>query len=128
MSKDLQKQDIEEYEDALLLELMRYAELERDDWDMTDEFDLAIRSVWYLLNPMGVKGREKIDITYGKYSSDNISPYERHCRFTSHAHHNEPLKPSPEDLLIYRSYRSNKRDSCHIITDRFNLIEIEDWD
>lgn len=115
------------YENDLLIELIRYINLEREDLKSTDEFDLALNSVWYLLNPMNVPKRDKIDLVYARLVTDDGPAYEQRCRFTSHPHHNEPLRPSPEDILIYRYNSKGNRKNTNIITDRFNLIEIKDW-
>lgn len=116
----------EAYKAALLIELMRYMKLERDDWNMTDEFDLAIRSVWELQNPLGVPNIDKVDITYARLVKDGDDSYECRCRFTAHPHHNEPLIPSAEDIIIYRHSPYERRFNQHFITDRFNLIKVEE--
>ena len=94
--------------------------------DMTDEFDLAIRSVWELLNPLGVPDREKVDLKFARLVSDGQQSYECRCRFTAHPHHNEPLIPSAEDIVIYRRSPYDRRYNVHFITDRFNLLKVEE--
>ena len=113
----------EAYKNALLIELMRYMKLQ-EDWDMTDEFDLAIHSVWELLNPIDVPDREKVDLKFARLVSDGQQSYECRCRFTAHPHHNEPLIPSAEDIVIYRRSPYDRRYNAHFITDRFNLLKV----
>ncbi len=113
----------EKYKDALLVELIRYMELERKDWDMSDEFDLSLYSVWYLLNPLNLSERSKLMTEYALIREDQFGAYRTHHQFTSHSHHNEPLHPSPDDLIVYRGIRD--RLASHYITDRFNLVKID---
>ena len=93
-----------DYKDALLIELMRYVQLERNDWDDSSEFDLALRSVWYLLNPLELPDRSKIVTDYLVDETDEYGPYKSKHKFTSHSHHNEPLNPSPDDIIVYNSF------------------------
>lgn len=112
-----------DYKDALLIELMRYVQLERNDWDDSSEFDLALRSVWYLLNPLELPDRSKIVTDYLVDETDEYGPYKSKHKFTSHSHHNEPLNPSPDDIIVYNSF--DEKFSSHFITDRFNIVKID---
>lgn len=125
MDNNIKEAD-ETYKNALLIELARYMELEKDDLDMTDEFDLAVRSVWELINPLDVPDRDKIDLTFARFVVDGDESYERRSRFTAHPHHNEPLTPSAEDIIIYRNSPDDRRYNAHFITDRFNLLKVEE--
>lgn len=99
------------------LEAVRYAELHRNDFDLSDEFDAAIYSTWYLLNPLGLKHRDSIGTTE---PCEEILPRERtkSLRFTAHAHHSEPLTLSPDDILIYTTL-TRRGKFLHFIIDRF---------
>lgn len=113
----------EKYKEALLVELMRFVQLQRDDWNMEDEYDLALYSVWYLLNPLELDGRSKMVVQYPRDEVDENGPYKSRCDFTSHSHHNEPLHPSVDDIIIYSRY--DDRFCSHFITDRFNIVKID---
>lgn len=112
-----------DYKDALLLELIRYIQLERKDWNESSDFDLALRSIWYLLNPLELEERSKIVTDYFVDEEDEYGPYKCKMRFTSHSHHNEPLNPSPDDIVVYSSI--DLKYSAHFITDRFNIVKID---
>ena len=112
-----------DYKDALLVELIRYIQLERDDWDDSSEFDHALRSVWYLLNPLELDDRSKIITDYFVDKEDEYGPYKCKMKFTAHSHHNEPLNPSPDDIIVYN--RLDLKFSSHFITDRFNIVKID---
>lgn len=111
------------YKNSLLLELIRYIQLERNDWDMTNEFDLALYSIWYLLNPLELSSRDKLVLEFPREVTDPDGSYISRCNFTSHAHHNEPLHPSVNDLIIYKTMP--ERFSSHFITERFNIVKID---
>ncbi len=107
---------------AELIELLRYAELERKDFDLSDEFSAAVYSIWHLLDPVSVRGSGVIG---------SVSPYDKvlsrekkkkAIRFTAHSHANEPQTPSPDDLLIYSAMDSG---TVHFITDRFSCKKIK---
>ncbi len=113
----------EKYKEALLVELMRFVQLQRDDWNMEDEYDLALYSVWYLLNPLKLEGRSKMVAKYPRDEIDENGPYKSRWDFSSHSHHNEPLHPSVDDIIVYSRY--NNKYSSHFITDRFNIIKVD---
>ena len=112
-----------DYKDDLLIELIRYVQMQRTDWDESSEFDLALRSVWYLLNPLELEDRSKIVTDYFVDEVDEYGPYKSKRKFTSHSHHNEPLIPSPDDIIVYN--RLDYKFSSHFITDRFNIVKID---
>lgn len=99
------------------LEAVRFAELERDDLDLSDEFDAAIYSMWYLLDPLGTGTRESVGTTD---ACKMILPREKtkNLKFTAHSHTGEPLVPSPDDIKLY-SIHSRRGNFVHFIIDRF---------
>ena len=109
------------YADAVALELMRAMQLRRKDFDLRKEEDAAVYSIWYLLNPLPIDGRDRLELTCEARDGRNG---KRFFRFTAHAHRNEPLVPSPDDMLIYdREHRNGKR-SVHYIVDRFRIRKV----
>lgn len=110
--------------DEELTELIRYAVLERDGFDLSDEFGAAIYSTWYLMNPLSARGRDAIG---------SVTPYKDvlpkgklkdAVMFTSHAHESEPQDASPDDLIIYSLLNSKKDGTVNFITDRFSCKKI----
>lgn len=107
--------------DAELVELIRYAVLESGDFDHSDEFSATIHSTWYLLNPLGVDGRDSM-CSFEPYGDGEGDVSSRHTvSFTAHAHHGEPHTASPDDLVIYSSMNG---DTVNFITDGFNCKKI----
>lgn len=109
------KEEKEAYEEAVALELVRAMELERKDLYLRREEDAAVYAVWYLLNPLSVPGREKVELP----CECRVGKEKRFFRFTAHAHPKEPLEPSPDDMLIYDSLRSGGKRAVHYLIDRF---------
>ena len=110
--------------DAELIELMRYAVLESEDFDLSDELEAAVYSTWDLMNPLSLDGRDKVGTAppcraalRGKKADDSI-------KFTAHAHEEEPQYASPDDLIIYSLVKSEKDDCVNFITDRFSCKKI----
>ena len=107
--------------DEELIEFIRYAMLERGDFDLSNEFSAAIYSTWFLMNPLLLDGRSSVEshpphnIPAGSVGSEDM------IRFTSHAHHGEPQTASPDDLVIYSSKND---DTVNFITDGFSLKKI----
>lgn len=97
---------------AEMIEAVRYAELERTNCEGCESGEM-LHAVWLLTNPLGFDSR-----------SDRISTLVRKSdgeflRFTAHSHDNEPLNESYNDVLIYRTMRSDGTKSAHYIIDRF---------
>lgn len=116
--------DRNEYENNMITELVRYAELERKDWDKNSETDLSLMSIWFLQNPFGLNNRAKIEVEFNKTEFEDGKEFIRKVLFTSHSHHNEPLIASPDDILVYHRLGHRTKDFAHYITDRFNLTKI----
>lgn len=113
------------YHDLLLPEIVRYAKIRSMDPENLDEYSAAVFATWYTQNPLGRPERdsicnfeeeEKEPIIFDKKSAReaygdlrlNESPKPKRrikkkkgVRFTAHTHPDEPLDPSPDDLLIY---------------------------
>ena len=97
---------------GIMLEAVRYAELERKDLAV-DECGTMIRSVWTLLNPAGIASREKSVSTLFDGGDGNL------IRFTAHSHDSEPLAESYDDIIVYHNMAAEGRKSAHYIVDRF---------
>lgn len=108
------KEEKTAYEEAVALELVRAMELQRKDLDLHRKEDAAVYAMWYLLNPMSVPGRKKVELQ----CECREGKEKRFFRFTAHAHPNEPLEPSPDDMLIYDTLRGGNR-AVHYLIDRF---------
>ena len=111
--------------DAILYELMRYAFFERKDVDMSDEFGAMVYSLWFLQNPLALSERESVG-TVGDYRK-NFKCFKNKTKtipFTAHSHENEPLIPSPDDMLIYSVINRENPRAIHFISDRFDVIKI----
>ena len=105
------------------LEAVRQAELSRDDFDLSDEFDAAIYSMWYLLDPMNLGNRESVG-TASVCRKQIVEKRSKGLKFTSHAHHNEFVTASPDDQLLYARLERISRKYIHFITDRFRIFRI----
>ena len=107
--------------DEELIELIRYAVLSHNDFDLSDEFSAAIYSTWYLMNPLSLEERDSIG-TVPPYSvSTRGTKPQDMTKFTAHAHHDEPQTASPDDLIIYSM---SNDDTENFITDRFSCKKI----
>ena len=115
----MKKNDIE----AMKLEAVRQAELSRTDLDLSDEFDAAIYSMWYLLDPMNLGKRESVG-TASVCREKIDEKRAKNLRFTAHAHHNEPITASPDDRLLYARLERISKKYIHFITDRFRIFRI----
>lgn len=106
-----------------LLEFARFAELEREDLDLSDEFDASIYSTWYLLNPFEVKKRRSVgtNLSCSKCLSKKLT---KKLSFTAHSHHNKPLEASPDDISLYEKIVRKPNKFVHFIVDRFNCRKI----
>ncbi len=109
------KEEKEAYEEAVALELVRAMELQRKDLDLRREEDAAVYAMWFLLNPLSVPGREKVE----RQCECREGKEKRFFRFTAHVHPNEPLEPSPDDMLIYDSFHGGGKRAVHYLIDRF---------
>ena len=116
------------YHELLIPEVIRYAKIRSMDPENLDEYGAAIFSTWYMQNPLGRDDRDNISnfeeteqepVVYNKKSAleafGNVrlgneplpKPKKRRAkkkngvRFTAHIHPDEPLDPSPDDLVVY---------------------------
>ena len=110
--------------DEELVELIRYAVLSHDDFDLSDEFSAAMYSTWCLMNPLSLAGRDNVGTVTPFNSALPKEKTDGAIRFTAHAHTEEPQTPSPDDLIIYSSMNSENDDTVHFITDRFSCKKI----
>ncbi len=114
MDMDKQKQDQKNF----LLELLRYAALENRSDTFSDEYEMSVYSTWYLLNPLSLHGREEIS---AKLTSDDGGSLT--C--TAHAHHGEPLDPSPDDIVIYDLMKKESGEAVNFIIDGFDCKKVD---
>lgn len=108
---------------AMQTEAVRYAELHREDLDLSNEYDAAICVIWFLLNPAGVENRNSVGTSA---SCDIYLPPEKTkaLKFTAHAHHREPQKESPDDKLLFADLNRYSRTFMHFIVDRFKIRRV----
>lgn len=94
------------------IESAMYVMNERDDISTSSDLGLAFIAVWNLLpernHGISMGSGDDFDI---KLSVSEI--------FSAHAHPNEPLVPSPEDIHIKSAMESGTKKSFHFIVDRF---------
>ena len=110
-----------EYFDRLLTEAVRFAELERKERDLSDEFGVAVYAAWYLTNPLKLRGRQTLDsVTL----AGKLGGRRKVMRFTAHSHDCEPLHPSPDDILIYSRMNETDPGASHFLTDRLDCIKL----
>lgn len=96
----------------VFIETAAYIMNERCDIDKRSGFGLAFISVWNLLSSM------KHKMSIGSVENCDII-IDTPDVYTAHAHPNEPLKPSAEDLHISAKTKKPDRPSFHFITDKF---------
>ena len=104
--------DKDDYLTALLIETVRYAELDRNDLG-NDEYSEMIKSLWFLLNPLDLP--ERPSSVRGSVTDENGNTMS----FSAHSHKKEPLTVSYEDVLVYHNMMSGENESAHYIVDRF---------
>lgn len=85
---------------------------ERDDISTSSDLGLALIAVWNLMpdrnHGLSIGSGDGFDI---KLKISEI--------FSAHAHPNEPLVPSPEDIHTKSDMESGSKKSFHYIVDRF---------
>lgn len=143
------------YHDILLLEIARYAKIRSMDPENLDEYGASVFATWYTQNPFGCADRDNIcnfdepqePIVFDKKSAmeafgnrplgeDPPAPKKtksrkksRGIRFTAHTHPNEPLVPSPDDLLVYSRFDSDisraEEQLVHFIIDGYTCRKAE---
>ena len=114
----MEKRDAEN----MMLEAVRQAELSRDDWDLTNEFDAAIYSLWFLTNPLELDGRDSVGTA--DFCDNIISTHKaKKFKFTAHAHHDEPIERSPDDIWLYGRLSRTGKNFVHFIIDRFKIFK-----
>ena len=120
------------YNDVLIPEVIRFAKIRSMDPENLDEYGAAVFATWYTQNPLDLERRKSIcnfeepkePIIYNKTSAREVfgnvrlneDPKPKRPRrkkhgilFTAHAHPNEPLLPSPDDLLIYNRFDERRK-------------------
>lgn len=109
------------YRAAVMMEMERAVMLGRKDLRLQKEEDAAVYAVWYLLNPLAVSGRGSLDLFCGRWSK---RWGWRFFRFTAHGHPDEPLEPSPDDMLIYDLTHRKGVRAVHYLADRFRISRL----
>lgn len=144
------------YHDVLLTEIFRYIKIRGMDPENLDEYSAAVYAVWYTQNPLGVPARDNIS-NIEEEEEDEIfldmasirknygslrlnEPLKRRhavrrikgVRFTAHTHPEEPLDPSPDDLLIYaqiarsdQTSGASKDQPIHFIVDGYRCRRVD---
>ncbi len=139
------------YHDLLIPELFRYAKLRSMNPDQLDEDGAAIYSIWYTQNAEDHPERgifcnlprqddsfittkasaRKIygDLRLGETPVPKRRPAKsKGIRFTVHTHPDEPLTPSPDDLMVYHQMNTAEEDGepmVHFITDGFLCRKVD---
>ena len=116
---------------ALILETVRTAMLEEYEKDLCGSEEEAMLLAWWrLLNPFDAPGREKTEIPYtasGETDEEDadLPPTPPRIRWlTAHAHPNEPLTPSVDDLLLYDRLDLERGACSHFILDGLKIRKI----
>ncbi len=136
------------YHDLLIPELIRYAKLQTMNPEKLDEYGAAIFSIWYTQNPLGKPNRDNIcnfdepeeepvicdkKSALEAYGSVRLGekpkpqpkrrpPKLKGIRFTAHTHPDEPLEPSPDDLIVYDRITALHREKDKEESDIVNFI------
>lgn len=125
------KDQICDDEKNFLLELARRVMLERDDFDMNDEFGAAMYSVWKLLNIKNYQNRSNyvsnvpcVIEKFGDICSSVPGDSRSGVRFSAHSHKGGILDQSPDDIVVY-ALISDISD-VNFIVDDFNCRKIEE--
>lgn len=108
----------------LHIEAVRQAELSREDLDLSNEYDVAVYAIWYLLNPVHAKERDSVgtsEVCHKQIPEETAG----FMKFTAHGHHHQPLLPSPDDRRLYASLRNFSYAFIHFVTDRFRIGRIK---
>ena len=118
--------------DALIAEAVRASVLNesgRDKDEAKSEGDAVLDAVWTLYNPCEIEGRaEKFETTVKAESKRErgIPPVPpRKKFFTAHAHPDEPLDVSPDDLLKYHALDLEHGAGIHYLVDGFETKKLE---
>ena len=120
----------EKYREDLFLELVRAAVLETfGDSPCRSEDEAALLCFWKTVNPFRVPGRESDEETFLSEPSareeDDLPPVPPRVRtVTAHVHRDEPLTPSPDDLLMYDRLDLERGACSHFIIDGFSVKKI----
>ena len=121
---------VSENEKVLLLELARRVMLDRDDFDMNDEYGTALYSVWKLLNIKNYPNRKNyvsnvpcVVEKFGDICSSVPDDLHGGVRFTAHSHRGGILDQSPDDIAVY-GLISDISD-VNLIVDDFNCRKVE---
>ncbi|MBQ3708945.1 MAG: hypothetical protein II889_13735 [Clostridia bacterium] len=118
--------------DALTAEAVRASVLDesgRDKAEAKSEGDALLDAVWTLYNPCGIEGRaekfETVVRTESKKERGMPPVPPRKKFFTAHAHPDEPLDVSPEDILEYHALDLEHGAGIHYLVDGFKIKKIE---
>lgn len=117
MEKKSKKNDT----DAIILEAVRKAELDRKDWDLSNEFDAAIYSMWHMIDPLELNKRDSIGTT-DRCDTVVDEKKVKTLRFTAHSHAGHPHEESPDDLRIYALLNKLSKRYIHFIMDKFLIL------
>ena len=128
--KRSQKMSREAYRKALFLEMTRQAVLE--DFPRKkpcrSEDEAAVFAMWILLNPFGIEGRESVEIPYYAPEEKKLPFFPKKLRrvrtLIAHSHPDEPLNPSPDDLLLFVKLDLERGACSFYIADGFEIRKI----
>ncbi len=116
---------------ALFLELVRTAVLESFRiCPCRSEDEALLFCFWKLLNPFGLESRVSAEAAYAVPDSpedkeSTLPPRPVRTRtVTVHAHSDEPLVPSPDDMLLYDRIDLERGACSHFIADGFRLKKV----
>ena len=119
-----------EFRKAMCLEFTRALVLEqyRETKILASERDAERYAVWYLIDPLGLGSRKKVEIPF--YAPEEFlppfcPPRPRGIRLLiAHSHSSEPLVPSPDDLLLFDRLDLERGACIHCIADGFRIVRI----
>lgn len=118
--------------DALLAEAVRASVLDECDGGKDpaqSEGDALLDAVWTLYNPCDIEKRsEKYETTVKVEAKRerNMPPTPpRKKFFTAHAHPDEPLEVSPDDILKYNELDIEHGAGIHYLVDGFHVKKVK---
>ena len=120
-----------DFRQALFLELVRAAVLESfRHQPCRSEDEALLFCFWKLVNPFGLESRMSAEAVYTVPDSPDdgegdLPPRPVRTRtVTLHAHPDEPLVPSPDDLLLYDRLDLERGACSHFIADGFRVKKV----
>ena len=121
----------EEWRAAISAEFVRMAVLASFGKEpCRSEDEAAVLAFWRLYDPMKTGSRTKTEITYTvpedpRETFSGLPPIPPRIRWlTAHVHPDEPLRPSPDDLLLYDRLDLERGACSHFILDGLRINKI----